>query len=325
MNDYLVEIRIISKVFRIGSVIGRMKILALDNVSMSIENNRPTILSVVGESGSGKTTLAKTILRMIEPTKGQIKLNNINIYEKSKLTDLGFRRLVQPIFQNPYTTFSARKPVHTYFFETALNLKLARNKKEAEVIISEALESVGIDLSTINGKYLPQFSGGELQRTSIARALIARPKLIVADEPVSMIDASMKMNIVNLFLRLKDKFDISFIYITHDLSTAYYVSDFIAIMFRGNVVEYGTSNEILESPYHPYTIMLIDAVPKVGEKWKEEIKLPEIETMEFKYVGCKFAPRCPAAKSICTQHPPPLTKLSDKRHVLCFKYTDYQR
>jgi peptide/nickel transport system ATP-binding protein len=324
MSDYLVEINDLSKVFRIGSVIGSSKILALDNINLAIQNDRPNILSIVGESGSGKTTLAKVILRMIEPSKGLVKLNNIDVSKRYKISDVGFRRLVQPIFQNPFTTFSARKPVHSYLFETALNLKFAGNRREAEGVVSEALESVGMDLKDVEGKYLPQFSGGELQRMSIARALIARPKLIVADEPVSMIDASMKMNIVNLFLRLKNRFNISFIYITHDLSTAYYVSDYIAIMYRGNVIEYGPSNDILEAPSHPYTEMLMDAIPKVGKKWKEDIKMPEIETKEFGLIGCKFAPRCPAAKEICYQFSPPTVNQTSNRNVMCFKYTNYQ-
>jgi peptide/nickel transport system ATP-binding protein len=324
MTDYLVEIRNISKVYRIGSMIGGSKLVALDNVTISLEGSTPSILSIVGESGSGKTTLAKTILKIEEPSAGLVKLNDIDIHKKSQISDLEFRRLVQPIFQNPFATFSARRPIHTYLFETALNLKLAKNRREAQVIVSEALDSVGLDYKQIVGKYLLQFSGGELQRMSIARALIAHPKLIIADEPVSMIDASLKMNIVNLFRSLKEKFDISFIYITHDLSTAYYVSDFIAIMYRGNVVEYGSSNDILETPCHPYTMMLMNAIPKVGRKWMEEIKLPEIEAKEFGLHGCKFAARCSEAKEICTQYPPPLVSPSESRSVLCFKYTDYE-
>jgi peptide/nickel transport system ATP-binding protein len=325
MTDYLVEIKNISKVYRIGSMIGGSKLVALDNVSLSLEGGKPSILSIVGESGSGKTTLAKTILKIEEPSGGLVKLKDIDIYNKSQISDLEFRQLVQPIFQNPFATFSARKPIHTYLFETALNLKRAGNRKEAEVIVFEALDSVGLDYKQIAGKYLMQFSGGELQRMSIARALVAQPKLIIADEPVSMIDASMKMNVVNLFRSLKEKFNISFIYITHDLSTAYYVSDFIAIMYRGNVVEYGSSNDILENPYHPYTEMLMDSIPKVGKKWKEEIKLPEIEAKEYGMKGCKFADRCPVARDICEQHFPPLVSSGDNRNVLCFKYAGYEQ
>lgn len=325
MNEYLVEINDISKVFKIGSIIGGSRLVALDKINLQVSNDMPGILSIVGESGSGKTTLAKIILKMLEPTSGMIKMNGIDIYGKNKLNNLEFLRTVQPIFQNPYATFSARKPIHTYLFETAVNLKLAENRKKASTKVSEALDSVGLDLNKVMGKYLMQFSGGEIQRISIARALIAQPKLIVADEPVSMIDASMKMNVVNLFKKLKDKYQINFIYITHDLSTAYYVSDYIAIMYRGNIIEYGSSSDILEKPYHPYTQMLMDAVPRVGRKWEEDIKLPEMEAMEYGQKGCKFAARCPVSREICKKHTPPKITKENNRMVMCFKYTGYEQ
>lgn len=324
MNENLVEIIDISKVFKIGSIISGSRLVALDKINIKVRNDKPSILSIVGESGSGKTTLAKIILKILEPTSGMVKMNGTDIYGKDRLKDLEFLRTVQPIFQNPYSTFSARKPIHTYLFETALNLKLASNRKEASIRVAEALDSVGLDINKITGKYLMQFSGGEIQRISIARALIAQPKLIVADEPVSMIDASMKMNVVNLFKELKDKYQINFIYITHDLSTAYYVSDYIAIMYRGNIIEYGSSNDILETPYHPYTQMLMDAVPRVGKKWKEDIKLPEIETIEYGQLGCKFAARCPVSREICRQHIPPQITSENERMVMCLKHTDYK-
>jgi peptide/nickel transport system ATP-binding protein len=324
MNEYLVEINDISKVFRIGSLISGSRLVALDKINLKVRSDRQSILSIVGESGSGKTTLAKIVLKILEPTSGMVKMNGVDIYGKDRLKNLDFLRTVQPIFQNPYSTFSARKPIHTYLYETALNLKLAANRKEATTKVSEALDSVGLDLKKVVGKYLLQFSGGEIQRISIARALIAQPKLIVADEPVSMIDASMKMNVVNLFKELKDRYQINFIYITHDLSTAYYVSDFIAIMYRGNIIEYGNSNDILETPYHPYTQMLMDAVPRVGRKWKKEIKLPEIETIEYGQKGCKFAARCPASREICSLHKPPQITFEDNRMVMCFKHTGYE-
>jgi len=324
MSDYAVEINEISKVFRIGSIVSGSRLVALDKVSLRMGSEESSILSIVGESGSGKTTLAKIILKIVEPTSGMVKLNGNDIYGKNRLKRLEFLQLVQPIFQNPYATFSARKPIYTYLYETALNLRLAANRKEASIRVSEALDSVGLDLKKVKGKYLMQFSGGEIQRISIARALIAKPKLIVADEPVSMIDASMKMNIVNLFKELKNKYKINFIYITHDLSTAYYVSDNIAIMYRGNIIEYGSSNEILETPQHPYTEMLIQSVPQIGKKWKEEIKLPEMEATEYSQEGCKFVKRCPVSREICSQFTPSQTVLKNNRKVMCFKYTDYE-
>ena len=178
------------------------------------------------------------ILRLHRPDMGDIVLDGQS-YADKKYDHKRFKLEVQPIFQNPYESFSSRKTVDTYLFNTALRLGIAKNKQEAEKLVDESLKNVGMSLAVVKGKYPTQFSGGELQRVSIARALITRPKLIIADEPVAAIDASMKMNIVNLFKELKDKYKVSFLYITHDLSTAYYVSDYIATLYRGGLIEYG--------------------------------------------------------------------------------------
>ena len=175
------------------------------------------------------------------------------------------------------------------------------------------------------GKYATHFSGGELQRISIARALICRPKLIVADEPVAMIDASLKMNIVNLFLKLKEEYRISFVYITHDLSTAYYVSDAIGVMYRGSLVEYGRSSDIFAAPAHPYTELLMESIPKVGVRWDDTRDTSEVAVdVAATPGGCKFAGRCRYAREICRTSPPPLVQLADAQQVLCFKPVDYQ-
>ena len=164
-----------------------------------------------------------------------------------------------------------------------------------------------------------RLSGGELQRVSIARALITRPKLIIADEPVAAIDASMKMNIVNLFKELKDKYKVSFIYITHDLSTAYYVSDYIATLYRGCLIEYGPAKEIMDEPAHPYTELLMSAVPRIGDKWADaDMAVPDMESKEYSITYCKFAPRCPYATDECSKSRPGETYLNDVRKVMCF-------
>ena len=270
MAEKLLEIKGVSKIFRIGGMIRGKKLVAVDDVSISIDNDKPVILSVVGESGCGKSTLCKMVLRLHRPDMGDIILDGRSYLDKKGYDPLQFKLDVQPIFQNPYESFSARKPVDSYLFNTALRLGIAKNREEATKLVDEALKSVGLSLAVVKGKYPTQFSGGELQRVSIARALITRPKLIIADEPVAAIDASMKMNIVNLFKELKDKYGISFIYITHDLSTAYYVSDYIATLYRGCLIEYGPAKEIMDNPAHPYTELLMNAVPKVGDKWKED-------------------------------------------------------
>jgi peptide/nickel transport system ATP-binding protein len=323
MNDLLLEIKDVTKVFRIGGFLFGTELLAVDHVNLSLDQHKPSILSIVGESGSGKTTLAKIILKLHEPTSGDVLLEGKSVFgPHPELDTLAYYRAVQPIFQNPFETFSMRKYVDSYLYDTALNLKIAKNRQEARDVIADALSSVGLEISAVAGKYPNQFSGGELQRISVARGLIPRPKLIVADEPVSMIDASLRMNIVNMFLNLKEKYHVSFIYITHDLSTAYYVSDYVAIMYRGNVIEYGSSDRILTNPIHPYTELLLGSVPTGGKKW--ERALPEIELKEYQNTACKFANRCPFVQAICRLNKPPAVQIPGEREVLCFKPVDYE-
>ncbi|HHX12816.1 MAG TPA: ABC transporter ATP-binding protein [Clostridiales bacterium] len=318
MTNKLLEINNVSKIFRIGGILKGKKLVAVDDISLDIDGNKPVILSIVGESGCGKTTLCKMLLRLHKPEMGDIILDGNSYTNKKTYDSLQFRLNVQPIFQNPYEAFSARKTVDTYLFNTALRLGIAKTHSEAKELVDEALKSVGLSLSTVKGKYPTQFSGGELQRVSIARALITRPKLIIADEPVAAIDASMKMNIVNLFKEIKDKYNVSFIYITHDLSTAYYVSDYIATIYRGSLIEYGPAKEIMDEPAHPYTELLINAVPMIGDKWSEGLALPDMEDKEYSITYCKFAPRCQYATEQCRQTRPEMLDISESRKVLCY-------
>ena len=317
-EKYLLELNGVTKNFRIGGMLRGKKMTAVDNVTLKIDADKPAILSVVGESGCGKSTICKMILKLHTPDGGEIILDGKNYSDKKSYDPKQFKLDVQPIFQNPYESFSPRKSVDTYLYNTALRLGIAKTQKEAEEKADEALKSVGMSLSVVKGKYSAQFSGGELQRVSIARALITRPKLIIADEPVAAIDASMKMNIVNLFKDLKDKYNISFIYITHDLSTAYYVSDYIATLYRGCLIEYGPAKELMDDPAHPYTELLMEAVPRVGDKWNEEYVMPDMEEKEYALTCCKFAPRCQYATDQCRQGRPDVTDLGDGRTVYCF-------
>ena len=181
------------------------------------------------------------------------------------------------------------------------NFRLARSKREAIDLIDQKLRLVGLTYQEFAGKYPNEFSGGQLQRISIARALVTSPKLIIADEPVSMVDASLRMSIVNLFKKLRDELGVSILYITHDLATAYYVSDRIAIMFRGNIVEMGTVEQVLMNPRHPYSKLLRDSIPQADPKkrWTTMITLSELEHQEYLRQGCKFAGRCPDVMDIC--------------------------
>jgi len=313
----LLEIKNVSKIFRVGGVLAGKKLVAVDDVSLSIDDDKPTILSIVGESGCGKTTLCKMILRLHKPDLGDIVLQNKAYQHKKSYKPKAFRLDVQPIFQNPYETFSHRKPVDSYLYNTALRLGICRSRTEASELIDDVLKSVGMSLAVVRKKYPAQFSGGELQRISIARALITRPKLIIADEPVAAIDASMKMNIINLFKELKDKYKVSFVYITHDLSTAYYVSDYIATLYKGSLIEYGPARVIMDAPAHPYTELLMNAVPRIGDKWTDAEILPESEDIELGKADCKFYARCPYADEICLTGKTIRQSLSGGRMVLC--------
>jgi peptide/nickel transport system ATP-binding protein len=315
------EIRGLSKQFRIGGMIFGTKIMAAEDVNISMPADRPWILSIVGESGSGKTTLAKMILKLVEPSGGDILLRGEPIMELGKDRPKEYYKRVQPIFQNPFSAFSPRKIVDTYLYETALNLDMAASRADAKRMIGETLNAVGLDRDAVFGKYPNQFSGGELQRVSIARALLTKPDIIVADEPVAMIDASLRMNVVNLFKQLKTAYGVNFIYITHDLSTAYYVSDYIATMYRGNIIEFGRAEAVLENPLHPYTQLLLDSIPKVGLRWDDNMALPDIESREYQLAGCKFAGRCAFAAESCRNSRPAMREAQEGHWVLCFKYS----
>ncbi|CAN7522134.1 ABC transporter ATP-binding protein [Devosia sp. LjRoot3] len=265
----ILEVRNVSRSYRKGGFFSGTVFKAVDDVSFVLPA-KPQVFSIVGESGSGKTTLARMVLRLVEPSAGDIRLMGRPLTGKEgRIDNLEFRRLVQPIFQNPFEAFSAYLPIEDYLRRTALNLKVAKSVEEADRLADRALRSVNLSLDRIRGKYIRQFSGGELQRISVARALIPQPKLIVADEPVSMVDASLRMSIVNLFRTIVEEQGVSFIYITHDLSTAYYLSDQVAIMNRGRVVESGVPTDILDHPSEAYTRELMAAIPTVGERWSE--------------------------------------------------------
>jgi peptide/nickel transport system ATP-binding protein len=256
----------LSKVYRLGSLTNRVTINALDDVNLEVVSDEPIIVSLVGESGSGKTTLAKTILRIVEPTSGQAWVYDKVVTGKGGLGRLDYMRMVQPIFQNPFEAFSRYRTVDTYLHETAVKIA-GHSAAKAKEAVDEALTSVGLQYDDVIGKYPNQFSGGELQRASVARALIPKPRLIVADEPVSMIDASRRMIIINLFKALKEQYRTSFLYITHDLATAYYISDYIAVMTKGRIVEFGVARDVLENPQHDYTRLLLDSIPTLTRKW----------------------------------------------------------
>jgi peptide/nickel transport system ATP-binding protein len=299
--EKVLEVKNLTKVYSIGSVFSKVKITAVDNISFYI--NKAEIFTLAGESGCGKTTTAKMILGFEEPTSGDIIIEDKSI-QKNKSQD--FRKKVQAVFQNPFESFNPLLTIDDIFFETVYNYKMAENKSQAEEIINDKLKAVGLSFDEINGRYPTELSGGQLQRASIARSLLTNPSILIADEPVSMVDASLRMSIVNLFSKLKKEIGLSVLYITHDLATAYYVSERIAIMFRGNIVEMGPVDKVLIYPKHPYTQLLIESIPEADpdKKWKRKISIADTEYTEYLKTGCKFAGRCPNVMEICKKEEP---------------------
>lgn len=262
-------VRGLSKVFRMGGVVSGKRHVALDNVSLSLPAASGRVLAIVGESGSGKTTLARCVLRLVAPDAGEVVVDGQCVVGAGAhaVVTQRFRQLVQPIFQNPFETFSLKLPVDEYLLRTAINLGSCRDARAARPAVQDALGAVGLDAGRVAGRGVRAFSGGELQRISVARALLANPGLIVADEPVSMVDASLRMTIVNLFRRLAGERGITFVYITHDLSTACYLSDRMAIMRAGRLVEEGRPDDVLRSPKAEYTRLLMDSIPTLDRRW----------------------------------------------------------
>jgi ABC-type oligopeptide transport system ATPase subunit len=257
----LLEVAEVHRAYALGSILSRHRVRAVDGVSFTMEADKPEIFTIVGESGSGKTTLARMILNMVVPTGGAVRFRGVDLRQiRGGKARLAFMRQVQPIFQNPFEAFNPLKKLDRYLFMTARNIAGLSTVREIEAATDQALRNVGLSLAEIRGRYPHELSGGQLQRIAIARALISRPALIVADEPVSMVDASLRMSIVNLLRQLRDDMGVSIIYITHDLATAYYISDRIIIMSKGQVVESGEARAVLDNPRHPYSIRLKHAV-----------------------------------------------------------------
>lgn len=316
--EKILEVKHLTKEFSLGSITARVKITAVDDISFFIKPGE--IFTLAGESGCGKTTTAKMVLGFEEPTSGTIVHKG---QPKEKNEKVWFTEGVQAIFQDPFGTFNPLRTVDRYFFETVQNYKLADNEEDAIALIDKTLRAVGLSYREFANKYPSEFSGGQLQRISVARALLTDPTLLIADEPVSMVDASLRMSIVNLFNKLRKEFSMSVLYITHDLATAYYVSDRIAVMFKGNIIEMGTVEDVLMDPKHPYTQLLRESIPQADPalRWKGRVKLSDSEEEEYLKTGCKFAGRCPQVMDICRREMPGDIAIGDVL-VKCHLYTE---
>jgi peptide/nickel transport system ATP-binding protein len=313
----------VTKVFHIRHGFSSKEFRAVDEATFSLDMTSPQILTIAGESGSGKTTLARMILGMERPTSGVLRYKGRNIAELSRREKRSwFFREVQPVFQDPFAAFSPLKRIDHYLYETVYNYKITK-RADADRYIDQVLIEVGLSLAEVKGRYPNELSGGQAQRVAVARALITRPSLIVADEPVSMLDASLRMSIVNMFRRLKEDQQVSILYITHDLATAYYSADRIAVMLRGWIVELGPVEQVLGAPLHPYTQNLKESIPQADpdKVWDKKTNLAVLDMDEYMRHGCRFAGRCPYVMDIC-RHQVPGNYQADGRMVKCFLYDE---
>ena len=263
------------------------------------------------------------ILGLIEPSAGRLLFKGRDVQRlPSRERRSWFRREVQPVFQDPFATFNPLRRIESYLYETATNLLGTKTTAAKEAAIEQALVSVGLSLREVKGRYPNELSGGQLQRVSIARALVTNPSLLVADEPVSMLDASLRMSVVNLFRELKARQSV--IYITHDLATAYYASDRVAIMLRGWIVELGPVHKVLGQPLHPYTQLLKSSVLEPDPRQKSSKPPPALATADTPasfHIGCRFADRCPRVMDVCRQVEPPAVMVDD-RLLKCHLYDE---
>ena len=301
-------------------LIGKIQTVhAVNNVSLDIQKGE--ILAIAGESGCGKSTLAKAIMKLVQSDSGEILLNGENVLNLKHNKDLKkFYQKVQMIFQNPYSSLNPKMKIGEILKEPLIintNLK----KEEITKIVEEKIEKVGLDKSALN-LYPHEFSGGQRQRIAIARSLILNPEFIIADEPVSALDVSIQAQIINLLKQLKEDFNLTFLFISHDLSVIKYLSDRIAIMYLGEVVEIGRTEEIFKNPKHPYTKALLSSVPELNpQDEKERIHLQgELPSPENLPTGCKFHTRCPYVMEICKTSTPKIKDFSDTHNCKCFLY-----
>lgn len=323
-KNSLVEIRDLKKYYpvRMGLISSlrtqeKQFVKAVDGISFNIQSGE--IFGLAGESGCGKTTTGKLILRLFEPTGGKVTFKKQEVFDLKKGAMKEFRRRAQIIYQDPYESLDPRMTIFDFVAEPLIVHKIG----DIENKVVDALERAEL---TPPREYFYRFphelSGGQRQRVAIARAMILNPEFIVADEPVSMLDVSIRTSILNLMMRLRDELDISYLYITHDLATARHICDRIGIMYLGRIVEEAKVDELVEEARHPYTQALIAAVPDPDpsvEKSKAMIT-GEVPNPIDLPSGCRFHPRCPRAMDICKKEEPKLKVIREEHRVACFLY-----
>jgi peptide/nickel transport system ATP-binding protein len=297
---------------------------ALEPTTLTITEGSASMTAVAGESGSGKTTLARILLGFIDPTVGSVIYRGKDLARMSSSEKRQFRREVQPVFQDPFDVFNPFYRVDHVLQTPLRRYRLAKSAADERAMIEDALARVGLRSGDTLGRYPHELSGGQRQRIMVARAVLLRPRIIVADEPVSMVDASLRATILDELRTLNRDLGISIVYITHDLTTAFQICDNILVLYRGSVVEAGAVEQVIGAPRHPYTQLLVSSIPlpDLSQRW-EALDLPAGDAARATAAGgCGFAARCQHVMPMCRQSAPPGFQLDAHRMVRCFLHRD---
>lgn len=322
-NDIVLHAKNVTKEYAVpGSGLRPLRIAAVDKVSVELKE-KPDIISLVGESGSGKTTLSRMLTGLTPPTEGQILFRGKDVTKLSREEKRGYLRSVQPIFQDPYSIYNPFYKIERALEIAVRNFKLASSKEEGRSLIEESLRAVDLRPDDVIGRYPHQLSGGQNQRVMLARIFLLRPKVIIADEPVSMLDVAVRTLFLNILMDFRDKLDISCLFITHNLSTAYYVGGQMMVLCFGRVAESGEIGRIIEKPAHPYTQQLLHSIPSPDpeKRWSQRVALEYVER-PFTHDAnkCSYVTRCPKAMPICSKQRPPEYIVDENHYATCFLY-----
>jgi oligopeptide/dipeptide ABC transporter ATP-binding protein len=321
----LLEARNVSKVFGAG-LVNKTQTVALQDFSFSVSGETPSVTAIVGESGSGKTTLVRLLLGLIAPSSGEVLYRGQDMRHLTQKERRAFLSDVQAIFQDPFEVFNPFYKVDHVLELPIENFGLAKSRAARREMMIEALSAVGLRAEETLGRYPHQLSGGQRQRIMVARALLLRPRLIIADEPVSMVDASLRATILNSLLTLNREFGISLVYITHDLTTAYQISEDIIVLYRGAVAEAGDVKLVVRQPEHPYTRLLVGSIPlpDPDAPWQGEQALgraaDDLQPRGESF--CPFHERCPYTMPVCVEQAPPLFQTASHRVTACYLYRE---
>ena len=317
-SKYLLEVKDLKQHFNIPSgLFGSKKLKAVDGVSFAIKEGET--LGLVGESGCGKTTVGRSILHLYQPTSGEVIYDGKVIKSKRDVNEM--RKKVQMVFQDPYSSLDPRMTVADIVGEPLDIHKLYKTKAERNEKINELLKTVGLN-SEHASRYAHEFSGGQRQRIGIARALAVNPKCIICDEPVSALDVSIQAQIINMFEELQETLGLTYLFIAHDLLVVKHISDRIAVMYLGHIVEMGPANEIYNNPAHPYSISLLSAVPipdpDYAKNHKRIVLEGDVPSPLNMPTGCPFRTRCPRATAKCAEENPQLKEVAPEHFVACW-------